>query len=144
METVCDIDDQTLAGYIPLLGDRVALRNLCSRYMRTSVKRTIRRGDIFKILKQKMLHCDGMDISNTDSTEYYRKSGKRVERKQSRRVEMGWIHNKVQVRKRKGGGTRKLDVRKDADKTELIEIGKQLFFFQRDNHQKEIWKILIF
>ena len=41
---------------------------------------------------------------------------------------MGWIHLGVQVRLRKGGGTRKINIKKDATKKDMIKEGIQLFF----------------
>ncbi|XP_060595302.1 G2/M phase-specific E3 ubiquitin-protein ligase-like [Ruditapes philippinarum] len=52
----------------------------------------------------------------------------KAERKPTRKIEFGWIHDSIQVRKRFGGGTRKEDVSRNAVKEDLIEVGKRLFF----------------
>ena len=41
-------------------------------------------------------------------------------RKDTRKVEIAWIHKGKQVRKRTGGGTRKVDVSRDARKSDLL------------------------
>ena len=46
----------------------------------------------------------------------------------TRRVEFGWIHNGKMVRKRLGGGNRKADVSRTAERVELLNIGKSLYF----------------
>ncbi len=50
--------------------------------------------------------------------------------KDTRRIELGWIHNGKQVRTKCGGGTRKLSVPKNAGYDDLIKLGKELFFPQ--------------
>lgn len=47
--------------------------------------------------------------------------------KDTRRLELGWIHNGKQVRTKCGGGTRKLNVPKTAVYDDLIKLGKELF-----------------
>lgn len=56
------------------------------------------------------------------------KPKKKVARKSTRKVEMGWVHEGIQVRKRQGGGTRKFDIDRDVCSDGLIEYGKNLFF----------------
>lgn len=48
--------------------------------------------------------------------------------KDTRRIELGWIHNKRQVRTKCGGGTRKVVVPKKAGYEDLLKLGKELFF----------------
>lgn len=49
-----------------------------------------------------------------------------------RRIELGWIHKcgskSFQIGSKKGGGTRKLTLSKDATKKDLLDMGKMLFF----------------
>lgn len=56
----------------------------------------------------------------------------RMLRKKQRKIEMGWMHFRegefVQVRTKKGGGTRKESVLKDSKKQNWIEKAVQLFF----------------
>lgn len=48
--------------------------------------------------------------------------------KQTRLIEFGWMHNGRQVRRRGGGGTRRLVVPKNAAYDDLFHLGKELFF----------------
>ena len=57
-----------------------------------------------------------------------RQLGNRNAQKQTRKIELGWIHLGVQVRLRKGGGKRKINIKKDATKKDMIKEGIQLFF----------------
>lgn len=47
--------------------------------------------------------------------------------KTTRKMELGWIHDNRQVRKRRGGGTGVLDINKSATKTEILSQAKKLF-----------------
>lgn len=42
-----------------------------------------------------------------------------------RKVELGWIHKGKQVRKRKVGGTRTLDVPKESKKADILQYAKR-------------------
>ncbi|XP_041455501.1 uncharacterized protein LOC121408186 [Lytechinus variegatus] len=54
--------------------------------------------------------------------------GNKYAGKESRTVELGWIHNSQQVRKQTGGGTRKINVAKTAVASDLTEQATNLFF----------------
>ena len=49
-------------------------------------------------------------------------------RKKTRKIEIGWVHEQKQVRKRKGGGIRSLDVDRSLSKNDILGIAKYLFF----------------
>ncbi|XP_061610704.1 uncharacterized protein LOC133468616 isoform X2 [Phyllopteryx taeniolatus] len=130
-----EIDDAALASYIPAYGDRIATR-------RFSVEKQRRGGDdtkrlsLFQKLSKKMgtmgnKVCDhgfeGERENTVKPTNVYLKNNKRAW-KTTRKIELGWIHNNKQVRKRSGGGTRVLDINKNATKTEILSQAKQLFF----------------
>lgn len=59
--------------------------------------------------------------------------------KTTRKIELGWIHDNRHVRKRSGGGTRVLDVRKSATKTDILSLAKKLFF-PNDNSTMGKWE----
>lgn len=67
-----------------------------------------------------------------DMRESNRRFGNKNAEKDRRRIELGWIHKcgskSVQIRSKKGGGTRKLTLSKDATKKDLLDMGKMLFF----------------
>lgn len=48
--------------------------------------------------------------------------------KSSRRIELGWIHEGKQMRKRSGGGCRVFEVSKNSTKTDILSHAKELFF----------------
>ena len=48
--------------------------------------------------------------------------------KKTRKVELGWIHEGKQVRRRRGGGTRSLNVPKESKKDDILQYAKDLFF----------------
>ncbi|KAJ8010110.1 hypothetical protein DPEC_G00071590 [Dallia pectoralis] len=74
---------------------------------------------------------EGRPLANSDTAER-RPIGKKHAVKDTRRVEMGWLHFEKgeyhQVRTKGGGGTRHLSVQKTVNVGELLEIGKDLFF----------------
>ena len=57
-----------------------------------------------------------------------RLKGNKNAAKKTRRLELGWIHEGRQVRKKNGGGTRNIDVLKTATKKDLIKNCKEMFF----------------
>ncbi|KAM4562116.1 uncharacterized protein PAE49_010719 isoform 1-T2 [Odontesthes bonariensis] len=70
----------------------------------------------------------GFDGENTvHPTNIRLKSNKRAW-KTTRKIKLAWIHDSRQVRKRSGGGTRVLDMNKNATKTEILSQAKKLFF----------------
>ena len=62
-------------------------------------------------------------------------------RKDTRKVEIAWIHKGKQVRKRTGGGTRKVDVSRDARKSDLLEIAKKLFFAENSTSKVHLGEV---
>lgn len=54
--------------------------------------------------------------------------GNKIATKPQRFIEIGWMHEGIQVRKQTGGGTRKIEIRKEANTDVIIEEAKKLFF----------------
>ncbi|RXM98944.1 hypothetical protein EOD39_12417 [Acipenser ruthenus] len=138
-EVICLMDDDSLAKYVPIFGDRIAVRNFCkSRESEYKEKAETKKQNLLQKLRDKMmLHNNGKEVVNTgrDGEGYENNSkrrcylkGNRHAVKESRRIELGWLHEGKQVRKRNGGGTRVLEVSKTADKQALIQLAKDLFF----------------
>ncbi len=48
--------------------------------------------------------------------------------KTTRKSDIGWFHKGKQVRKRSGGGTRAIDISKNAKKSDILSKAKELFF----------------
>lgn len=127
------MDDQTLAGYIPTYGDRIAARRFCLQHSTTAKTKESVKHSMLEKLKKKMGIAVSDDENNNQETStetqkrHYAKHNKFAE-KTTRKVELGWIHEGKQVRKRKGGGTRTLDVPKESKKADILQYAKDLFF----------------
>ncbi len=124
------MDDNTLERFLPALGDRVALRRYCDNG--NQVKQSRKRSLLEKLRKKmKLGHASNFseDAGEKEECGSTRKSmiGNKNAYKDTRRIELGWIHNGKQVRTKCGGGTRKLSVPKNAGYDDLIKLGKELF-----------------
>lgn len=131
--TVIDLmDDKTLSGYIPTYGDRIAARRFCLQNNSASSKDS-RKNSLFERLKQRMgineneKKPDHEETFGSKRKREYAQNNRWAEKK-TRKIELGWIHEGKQVRKRRGGGTRTFDVSKDAKKSEILQHAKDLFF----------------
>lgn len=124
-----EIDDATMASYIPAYGDRIATRRFCMEKQR-------RGGDdtkclsLFKKLKKKMGTMSnkdsdhGFEGENTVQPTNMRLKSNKKAWKTTRKIELGWIHDNRQVRKRSGD----IDIDKNATKTKILSQAKKLFF----------------
>ncbi|XP_047659720.1 uncharacterized protein LOC125139512 [Tachysurus fulvidraco] len=142
---VGEIDDATMTAYIPAYGDRIATRRFCMEKQRKGGD-DLKRQSLFEKLRRKL----GTLTSNKDTdqdfeeelsmqpTKIHLRNNKRAV-KMTRKIELGWIHDKKQVRKRNGGGTRVLDISKKATKTEILSQAKKLFF-PNDKSRKGKWE----
>ncbi|KAK7138439.1 hypothetical protein R3I94_010191 [Phoxinus phoxinus] len=142
---VGEIDDATMTAYIPAYGDRIATRRFCME-KQTKGGDDLKRHSLFEKLRRKM----GTLTSNKDTdqdfqeehsmqpTKIHLRNNKRAV-KMTRKIELGWIHDKKQVRKRNGGGTRVLDISKKATKTEILSQAKKLFF-PNEKSRKGMWE----
>ncbi|XP_060749178.1 uncharacterized protein LOC132861600 isoform X1 [Tachysurus vachellii] len=142
---VGEIDDATMTAYIPAYGDRIATRLFCMEKQRKGGD-DLKRQSLFEKLKRKM----GTLTSNKDTdkdfeeehsmqpTKIHLRNNKRAV-KMARKIELGWIHDKKQVRKCNGGGTRVLDISKKATKTKILSQAKKLFF-PNEKSRKGKWE----
>ena len=128
-------DDQ-LSLYIPVLGDRIMIRQFLSSTGLPSSSSTSR---LLAAIRSKRLQRS--DNSSTEPTKFSRSDstapwsslvGNRNAAKQKRRIELGWLNDDKgclkQVRTRTGGGTRHLTVSQDANKADLLQLGREMFF----------------
>jgi len=122
-------DDQ-MRSYFPSYGDRLAVLGFCRR---KETEPTCRKSKLFERLKSKLSKRQKIDNSQTENHATRTNISQRTERK----VEIGWMHYDgqgfVQMRAKKGGGTRKLSVPKDWKRKELIEEAIRLFFPDEKN-----------
>ena len=126
--------DEELKTYLPSYGDRLAVLGFCKR--KENSHNNTRKSKLFERLKQKLAKrkpCDegGRSRDHGKPSQPYQK---RNALKTVRKIEIGWMHSddenepSKQVRARRGGGTRKVNILKDAQKRELMQEGIDLFF----------------
>ncbi|XP_032427069.1 uncharacterized protein LOC116725248 isoform X1 [Xiphophorus hellerii] len=123
--------DEQLKEYLPSYGDRLALLGYCRRRENDPAGR---KSKLFDRLRAKISRNKGNDQKQISENVSIRNAQKTV-----RKVEIGWMNSRdgelLQVRTKKGGGTRKIDVSKDCRKNDLIEKAVGLFFpSQRNSH----------
>lgn len=128
---VGEISDADMAAYIPAYGDRIATRRFCMEQQRRGGGDS-KRLSLFEKLKRKMGTTSNKDQDLEEEPRMpphkaYLRNNKRA-LKMTRKIELGWIHDKRQVRKRNGGGTRFLNISKNAAKAEILSNAKNLFF----------------
>ncbi|XP_062399900.1 uncharacterized protein LOC134089473 [Sardina pilchardus] len=124
-------DDQ-LIKYLPCYGDRLAVLGFCRRKGNCPVAR---KSKLFERLKAK--------ISRSEDREHLsEKVPSRNAKKTERKIEIGWLNFReerfLQVRAKKGGGTRKICVSKDCRKDELVEKAIDLFFPDQKNSEGNV------
>lgn len=126
------MSDQQLSNYLPLYGDRVAVRGFCHKPS----------ASLMKIVMEKMKFAQ-QESRTSDSRQRLYNNSKTNAVKQTRKIELGWKHKGpdddkfLQVRRRQARGTRELHVDKEAGKGDLLSLGKQLFFLT-GFHPREI------
>lgn len=131
--------DEELSSYIPKHGDRLRLKRFLTSSKKEE-KQSKKRENLLSILRKKIEdkrenRKPKTDSSGEEESEEMRprQLGNRNAQKKTRKIELGWFHLGVQVRLRKGGGTRKISIKKDATKKDLIKEGIKLFFPHGDS-----------
>ncbi|OWF51200.1 hypothetical protein KP79_PYT12981 [Mizuhopecten yessoensis] len=131
------MDDNSLMEYLPHEGDRIALKGFCKTSSDTKGNTSSdRKSALFASLRKKLKMKEAGKTCTPDENPRKKShlSGNKNAKKSTRKIELGWLHYDItsqmfkQVRKRNGGGTRKLDVDKESDKGDLEEKAKALFF----------------
>ncbi|XP_046701301.1 uncharacterized protein LOC124382965 isoform X1 [Silurus meridionalis] len=126
---VRELDDTCLARYIPLYGDRIATRQYCLDKQKRKDDSCSKMSLLEKLRKKMSTATTSHEEETTEERRPTKKASyKRNATKSSRKIELGWIHEGKQVRKRCGRGTRILDISKDATKNDLMAHAKELFF----------------
>lgn len=129
--------DEQMAKYITSYGDRVAVLSFCQRSQCTTDKETLLQNLRDKIGARKMKRrtsgalCCASGLFQTQGVGLAKERSK-APVKISRKIEIGWLHfngeEYHQVRTRYGGGTRHPTVDKATTVSEILEMGKELFF----------------
>ncbi|MEQ2316911.1 hypothetical protein AMECASPLE_037275, partial [Ameca splendens] len=136
--------DEELKSYLPSYGDRIALLGYCKR--KETGPPNSRKSKLFERLKSKLgkrktAHQDGCGLEKEEQSET---NVNKNALKSKRKIEIGWLlydedqQAFKQVRARRGGGTRKVDVSKDAKKSEIIQIAVDIFFPNGRNREGSI------
>lgn len=120
------MDDSELSRYIPAFGDRVNLGSL-------SKPEAGRKAALFDKLRNKMKlqikrNCDESDACSSRPTRSFNLRGNKNAQKLRRKIELGWMHNGKHVRSSNGGGSRKIELPRDAKKADILKVAKEIFF----------------
>lgn len=124
--------DEQMAKYFTSYGDRISVLSFCQQTMSNPDKETLIQRLREKIGTRKMSSrrkgnaSEGMARQRNCSAE-----------KTSRKIEIGWLHfdssEYHQVRTSNGGGTRHVTVEKTTTVAQILELGKELFFPNRQS-----------
>lgn len=125
--------DENLKIYLPSYGDRLAVLGFCRR-MENSDNNS-RKSKLFERLKTKLGKRKSVDTGvSSKSQEHPQMTDRKNALRTMRKIEIGWMHYDdeiqgfKQVRTKRGGGTRKMNISKDAQKIHLIHEATALFF----------------
>lgn len=127
--------DEQIAKYINSYGDRLAVLSFCQQTAACSDKESLLQNLRDKIEARKL----GSKSAKTVKPCVFPKQKSLLARhknvsaeKTSRRIEIWWLHfcrnGYQQVRTSNGGGTRHVKVEKKTAVSQIMEMGKQLFF----------------
>jgi len=140
------MEDSVLSTYVPLLGDRIAVRQFCREQNRLSSRQPSGSGSSRKFLLLQQLRqklkkgeneedlSSGEERSGSSVSKRPKNIGNKHASKSSRIVSVGWrnVYNKsghqTQVRAISGGGSRNIRVPITAKKADVIAEAKKLFF----------------
>nr|XP_020497099.1 uncharacterized protein LOC109989612 [Labrus bergylta] len=116
--------DEQLRDYLPSYGDRLAVFGYCRRKENEPRSRKMK---VFERLRGKLSRSKGDHVPEREHHTIPNNA-----QKNQRKIEIGWMHFRergfVQVRTKKGGGTRKKSVSKESKKENLLEKALHLFF----------------
>ncbi|CAL9685205.1 unnamed protein product [Knipowitschia caucasica] len=128
ISVIASMEDEMLAAYIPIYGDRIATQRFCLEHQGKGEKNAQRQSLLQKLCKKMGSEEDHEEPGPSNkSSRAYLKNNKMATRP-TRKVELGWIHEGKQQREKCGGGTRKLDMPKESKKTDILRIALDLFF----------------
>lgn len=131
------ITDDQMRSYFPSYGDRLTVLGFCRRQ---ETEPTCRKSKLFERLKSKLSKRQKINNSQTEN----QTTRTNISQRTARKVEIGWMHYDgqgfVQMRARKGGGTRKLSVSKDWKRKELIEEAIRLFLPNGKNYLGSVYE----
>ncbi|CAL9692657.1 unnamed protein product [Knipowitschia caucasica] len=126
-----EMTEEQLMKYVPKIGDRMAIRQYCRREVAVLEGTTTAVSNAKASLMAKLNHKSSVKKIHRDQrTE--KMSGNSNAQKIERAFQMGLFEDiggrRIQVKERRGGGTRHLKAPKNATMAQLLETGKKLFF----------------
>ncbi|XP_023656880.2 uncharacterized protein [Paramormyrops kingsleyae] len=127
-DVILVMTDEQLQGYIPSYGDRLAVVSFCRRKVKNV---EVRHSKLLERLRSKLSQKRPHEGPTTEGTSAL---PRKTSSKKNRKVEIGWMNFDeeknafIQVRTRKGGGTRKVEVSRGSQKADLLEKAFSLFF----------------
>lgn len=131
------MNNEQLGHYLPLEGDRIAVKTFCKHLSKDS-KIEDRKTSLLNSLRRKLMMKEAGEEEIPLKKSHL--SGNKNAKKFTRKIELGWINFDTisktfkQVRTKNGGGTRKIDIDKNADVNTIKAIATDLFF--RDGKSK--------
>lgn len=136
-DVIKQMTDEELSRYIPCHGDRLAIVNFMKSPINKRKQTLLDR--LRKKIKSKQLQSSETD-SDSDKDKNAQKGltrkrkliGNENAKKEYRRIDIGWIikdeNGTKQVRTKQGGGTRKIKMKKDSTKKDILEEAIKIFF----------------
>ncbi|GAA6095130.1 uncharacterized protein LOC114559686 [Tachysurus ichikawai] len=125
------MSDEQLLTYVPRFGDRIAIRQYCRREVAALEGNSTTFSKATKNLMSKLKEKRACKRKNGDNRSE-KLSGNSNAQKTERSYQMGLFEeirsSFVQIKEKRGGGTRHLKALKSATMAELLECGKELFF----------------
>ncbi|MGL4646395.1 MAG: hypothetical protein ACRCVL_04685, partial [Cetobacterium sp.] len=125
------MSDEQLLTYVPRFGDRIAIRQYCRREVAALEGNSTTFSKATENLMSKLQEKRACKRKNGDNRSE-KLSGNSNARKTERSYQMGLFEeirdSFVQIKEKRGGGTRHLKALKSATMAELLECGKKLFF----------------
>jgi hypothetical protein len=132
------MEDQLLALYLPLLGDRIAVCAFCREFDVWRGKVPSKKAQRIDRLREKLNKRHASDSDDDECVQksrsiYPEKKGKEKKRMKDKTICVCWLHELsdgsfVQVRQNIGGGNRSLQMPVSANKQEILTEAKTIFF----------------
>ena len=115
--------DLELQPYLPSYGDRIAVKAFSQQLHESDTSVREDGNKRTSLLEKIRAKCHNKSAASKKS-----ETNKTNSTKDFRRIDLGWIHEGIQVRAKQGGGTRKLNIHKDTSLSSILESAKSLFF----------------
>lgn len=153
LEEICNAEITVLTSYFPTLGDSIAVKEFCRKKMENKNRKAGVIEIIRKKLAKKRKHrkCKTSsssteeESSNVASTTSILPRCTPDSKKTQKLIFVGWLcstggEKHKQVRLKQGGGTRRLNVNRNATKVDILEASKNIFFKNGTSSKGEINK----